>query len=189
MQDDCLLMPDWLMTAARWPLGFILSLLLGGVITPRIVAWLRTKYEGYSPPVYAVLPSECVGFTEAFFFTIAVGFKLQAVVPAMVAWIGIKMLAHWNSNPVPQGEDLKGSPLFANRFTALIGSLISLLHALIGGLICSGEIPFYGGLVILGLFTVAASVIYVVSPWPPVTTNTPPDSDRLADRSCDPGCY
>jgi hypothetical protein len=53
------------------------------------------------------------------------------VVPAMIAWLGVKLVANWQLR-----EDIKDQAQKANyKFSALIAGLLSMLIALISGLL------------------------------------------------------
>jgi hypothetical protein len=47
----------------------------------------------------------------------------------MMGWLAVKMLTHWNR---PENNQ---RPFSAGAFTALLGGLMSMLFALVGGLI------------------------------------------------------
>jgi hypothetical protein len=57
-----------------------------------------------------------------------VAFDVSGATTAMMAWLALKMLTHWNrpgDNKIP----------YAGAFTALLAGLISMLFALLGGLL------------------------------------------------------
>jgi hypothetical protein len=72
------------------------------------------------------------------FFTIGVAFDLSGVMVGMVAWMGAKMAAHWGREP----KEHQVKNIETVRFLVLGGTMISLLFAMIGGLICAGKLWF-----------------------------------------------
>ena len=54
----------------------------------------------------------------------------------MVAWMGAKMAAHWGKETLEQ----QVTNIVTVRFLVLVGTMISLLFAMIGGLICAGKL-------------------------------------------------
>ena len=61
----------------------------------------------------------------------AVAFNLPGVGVSMIAWIAAKMAAGWN---MEKGAQKSG------RWAALMGGLMSMMSAMIGGLICAGRL-------------------------------------------------
>ena len=64
---------------------------------------------------------------------------MTGTVPGMVAWLGLKMLTNWNS-PLWRRECRQdGEPVQAEvllwAFSGLMGGLLSMLFALIAGLV------------------------------------------------------
>lgn len=82
------------------------------------------------------VPSWLVGLIERTFFTILVAFNMSATSVAMVGWVTVKMLYNWNIL-LREREDITIRSL---AFSALLGNVVSMLFALIGGLICRGSI-------------------------------------------------
>ena len=82
------------------------------------------------------VPSWLIGLTERTFFVILVAFNLSATAIAMIAWLTVKML--YNSNIL--SDDKKNITVRSLKFSALLGNILSMLFALIGGLICRGSI-------------------------------------------------
>ena len=56
----------------------------------------------------------------------------------MVAWMGAKMAAHWGK----ESQENRISNIVTVRFLVLVGTMVSLLFAMIGGLICAGKLWF-----------------------------------------------
>lgn len=75
-----------------------------------------------------------IGVVERLFFTVgAVFVPPSAIVPAMVAWVGVKMASGWNLEPDRKIEK-------RDRIAALAEGLASMFFALVGGLIVNGRI-------------------------------------------------
>jgi hypothetical protein len=91
----------------------------------------------FKEPTYPGIPVLVTGTVERLFFLVAVAFNLSGVVVAMVGWIGVKMAAHWGARPEAPEQQKSGS-IYAIRITAILGGLLSLLFAMVGGLVCSG---------------------------------------------------
>lgn len=77
------------------------------------------------------IPSWAAGLIERLFFTLAVAFDVSGSATAMMAWIAIKMAAHWN---------LLGKPDAPGALSIALGGLVSMFFALTGGAICRGLI-------------------------------------------------
>ena len=106
-----------------------MSIVLGVALfaVPWVLEWLR-KDLGDD----ATLPGEDlsgwkVGTFERAFFTVGVAAGMPGVLTAMMLWIAAKMAAHWGT------RSEKVHDLEALRLTALLGSLVSMMFALIGG--------------------------------------------------------
>jgi hypothetical protein len=107
--------------------GLSISLALGHFAVPRVLEWLRKDLGDESTLPGEELPAWIVGTIERAFFTIAVAAGLPSVLVAMMLWIAAKMAAHWGS----RSEEIHD--IEALRLTALLGSVVSMLFALIGG--------------------------------------------------------
>jgi hypothetical protein len=123
----------------RWILGLFISLVIGWLVTEVFLgflrSWLRiTKLPG--------IPSALTGIVERLFFTAVVGVKsveLTAEIPtAMVAWLGLKLAANWQSKNHPVRDNRAGA------VSAALAGLISMLFAFVGGLVCRGELSLIG---------------------------------------------
>lgn len=108
----------------RWGVALGFSLIAG-----HFIAGLAMGLCGYWSRFWG---SIAIGVTERAVFTIWVGFGVQGVGTAMVAWTVAKMAAGWNVEPNGSGK--------SRRFAALRGDLTSVSAALVGGLIASGRI-------------------------------------------------
>lgn len=124
-------------TITSWLIGLIISLLIGGLLSEKIVSEIRINLlkrgiipDGLGEP--AISPW-LLGIIERTFFTTIVAFE-GPVAAAMIGWITLKMVTDWNRS----GIERKNASPFA--LSGLIGSLVSMFWALIGGLICARKI-------------------------------------------------
>ena len=132
---------------AWWMFGFAISVGLGMLLTPwllsRIRSYITQKAEHRGEVIdeeviekthlaSLYVPGWLVGITERVFFTILVAFDVSSTATAMIGWITIKMLTDWHRILKPDEKPWVRSL----AFSALLGNMISLLFALIGGLIC-----------------------------------------------------
>ncbi len=119
-------------TVTGWIVGLLVSLLVGHFVTIWTLSALRRTFT-YNPPSHAVISPWITGAVERLFFTVAVAFDFSAVTVAMIAWIAAKMLPHWNTKQQVDNIEAIG-------FSALNAGLVSMLFAMVGGLICRGTI-------------------------------------------------
>ena len=119
----------------RWALGLVVvSLGMGYFIIEYGLRFLRqyvVKQKSLGQPG---VPAPVVGVIERLFFTLAVAFYGEWVLPVMIAWIVLKMKITWGEVNMP----LKGKWL-PYPTTSLLGNFASMFFALIGGLICGGS--------------------------------------------------
>jgi hypothetical protein len=121
-------------TSFAWGLG--LAFALGaGQMTAVFKSVLEKKCNIKTPPKRLFGPVEekfipgwLTGLIERLFFTLLIAFEISGTGIAMVAWITVKMLQKWH------GEHKNYS------FLRLLSGMVSMLFALVGGLICSGRI-------------------------------------------------
>ena len=125
------------MESLRWPVGLLVSLVFGGIVTQYYARKVK-KLIGDEDPNYRILIPLSIGVIESLFFTIGVAFNLSGVMIAMVAWMGAKMAAHWGN----ESQEHQISNIVTVRFLVLVGTMISLLFSMIGGLICAGKLWF-----------------------------------------------
>ena len=77
----------------------------------------------------------CVlGTIERLFFTIVVAFNVSGTATAMIGWIAVKMATDWQII-VKDDKDNRKSWKRQLAMSGLLGSMISLFFALIGGLV------------------------------------------------------
>jgi hypothetical protein len=72
---------------------------------------------------------------ERLFFTVLVGLEVPGAPAAMIGWLALKLATDWNH---PDWKEKAAAREFAA--SALLGGLVSMLFALIGGLICAGKL-------------------------------------------------
>ena len=123
------------MEALRWPVVLLVSLVFGGIVTLYYARRVK-KLIGDEDPNYRILIPLSIGVVESLFFTIGVAFNLSGVMIGMVAWMGAKMAAHWGK----ESQEHQVSNIVTVRFLVLVGTMLSLLFAMIGGLICAGRL-------------------------------------------------
>jgi len=127
-----------------WAFGLFVSLAIGQWITKESLVRIRKKIKEKAKEINKIKdedfdnffgkPYFCpsiTGYIERLFFTILVGFDVSGTATAMMVWAGSKMAADWLI--VIRKEEVQWKRQVA--FTGLLGTMISLLFALIGGLI------------------------------------------------------
>jgi hypothetical protein len=107
--------------------GFSISLVVAAFAVAWVLEWLRRDLEVESAPREEPVPAWIVGTVERAFFTVVVAAGLSGVAVAMILWIGAKMAVGWGGG----SQGIQNSEAF--RFTALVGDLISMMFALVGG--------------------------------------------------------
>ena len=107
--------------------GFSISLVVAAFAVAWVLEWLRRDLEVESAPREEPVPAWIVGTVERAFFTVVVAAGLSGVAVAMILWIGAKMAVGWGGG----SQGIQNSEAF--RFTALLGDLISMMFALVGG--------------------------------------------------------
>jgi hypothetical protein len=107
--------------------GLSISLILGHFAVSLVLEWLRRDLGKEAALPGEELPAWIVGTVERIFFTLALAGGLPGVSVAMMLWIATKMAATWGnrSQERPDIETL--------RSIALLGSVVSMTFALIGG--------------------------------------------------------
>jgi len=129
---------------ARWVTGLFFSLFVGYLFIEPILDLLlfTSKTDKRPNNSGARVHPALTGFIERFFFTIVVGLvglKFHGILSGMMAWLGLKLAANWN-RPEPANNSNSEDKSMKNTrsLVALLAGLISMLFALIGGLICAG---------------------------------------------------
>jgi hypothetical protein len=136
-----------------WVFGSIVALVLGHLWTTSFLKVIRNwiycyalKHNEKIEAIYIkslALPATVVGVIERIFFGALVAFDISATAAAMVTWILVKMATDWHRI---LARRKKGDYMYGPRslaFSSLLASMISLLFALIGGLICRAAIAPY----------------------------------------------
>jgi hypothetical protein len=119
---------------------------LGGGIFAHVILWALRKYQGLGEKPKRSegepnrVPPWLTGVTERLFFTIIVAFDISGAATAMIGWITLKLVSNWNRTSPQSPEHEQWS---AWAFSALIGGLVSMLFALLGGLVCSGKLKLW----------------------------------------------
>ena len=126
----------------KWVIGLSLSLIAGHFVS-RWFRNFRTQHikeavndseaikKQQKEQISSNLLPKVTGLIERTFFTLIVAFDVSGGAVAMIAWLGAKMAVNWNRQ--------SGDNSVVNRalsMTALQTGMVSLLFALIGGLIC-----------------------------------------------------
>lgn len=130
--------------------GFITALVAGHLWTSIVLRLIRNhiynetvKREGEIDNVYIdplAVPGWVVGAIERLFFGTLVTFDISATAAGMVTWILVKMATDWH-RILGEGKDNLAFGSRSLAFGSLLGGIVSLLFALIGGLICRGALP------------------------------------------------
>ena len=133
------------MSLLTWSVGLAVSVVVGGFVTwgfLEALRWYTRAPKSTLDLATRAVPSWLTGTIERLFFSLAMAFGLPGTTIAMIAWIAAKMAADWNrpaldksSTPEEAAQRVLGS------VTALLAGLVSMIFAIIGGLICNGRIP------------------------------------------------
>ena len=129
-----------------WMTGLFFSLVIGGLVTPKVLDRLRDKIKNKAKQIDKIEEKDfddfygieyfsrwVTGTIERLFFTILVGFNISGTATAMIVWITVKMSTNWLVVIKDDNKSWKRQL----AFSALLGNMISLFFALIGGLILS----------------------------------------------------
>lgn len=113
-------------------IGAFFPLCLGTWLTPVFHRALRKNFLKAIDETDHIHPwgllQAVVGLMERIFFTVFVVIDINSVLIGMIAWIALKMATNWG-RLIDTSHKSKGLAL-----CALMGSIFSLLFALIGGL-------------------------------------------------------
>lgn len=107
--------------------GFAISLGVAHFAVPWVLEWLHVDLGVDSSLPGEALTGWKVGAFERGFFTVGVAAGIPGVLTAMMVWIALKMATHWGTLG-KESQDIE-----AIRLTALLGSLTSMMFALVGG--------------------------------------------------------
>jgi hypothetical protein len=125
-----------LLDVRYWVLGLGFAVLVGGIVTSLFV-WLLRAWTGAPKATASAeegrsVPPWLTGVVERLFFAVLVGLSVPGAPAAMMGWLALKLATNWNHSDVTVAN---ARPL---AFTALLGGVVSMLFALVGGLICAG---------------------------------------------------
>lgn len=125
----------------EWAIGMTFSLVVGGFATWLFLKILR-RWLGTSPKPRLShgskeVPPWLTGALERLFFTVLIGFEISGATTAMVGWLALKLATNWNH---PDWKEKPDARTFA--FSALLGGLVSMFFALLGGLVCGRKLSF-----------------------------------------------
>ena len=113
-----------------WSRGLFFSLVCGYFITYFSIELIRYKYVTYKDPNHKIgIPGWLIGFIERAFFTILVSCEVSGTAVAMLVWTALKVTPKITYFRCITYE--KEMAIFAS----FLGSLISMMCALIGGLL------------------------------------------------------
>ena len=113
------------MVALRWTVGLSVALIFDGIIT-----------QFYARKTRQLVGDEDHHFRIAIPISLGIAFELSGVMVVMVTWMAAKMAAHWGKETL----DNRVTHIETIRFTVLMGTMVSLLFSMIGGLICVGRL-------------------------------------------------
>jgi len=129
-----------------WAAGLFVSLVIGGLATSGLLDWIRKKIKEKAKAKDEICEDDykkffghryfspwITGTIERLFFTILVAFNVSGTATAMIVWISVKMAVDWLIVIKDEREQWKRQM----ASSALLGSMISLFFALMGGLIFS----------------------------------------------------
>lgn len=118
----------------QWIIGLVFSLVVGGFVTALFLRAIRRALGDMPQLSRTGIPAWLTGGIERLFFTVLVGLNVSGFPTAMVGWLALKLATDWNH---PDWKKKSAAREFA--VSALLGGLVSMLFALIGGLICAGK--------------------------------------------------
>jgi hypothetical protein len=138
----------------RWVIGLGFALGVGHLVTKtfldKLRAYLQYDMSGMNLAEREV-PAWLMGILERLFFTVLITFNISAAAAAVMGWLAIKMATDWNRIRIIYGDPTSGAvprslkakdeaKLRVFAVSGLLGSLLSMFFALVGGLICKGDI-------------------------------------------------
>lgn len=125
--------------SSHWVLGMGLSIIGGAAGTWAFLWLLRRSLSLPAKPELTAgarrVPPWLTGAVERTFFTVLVGLEVAGTPTAMIGWLALKLATNWNH---PEWKDQPNARTFA--LTALLGGLVSMFFALIGGMVCAGAL-------------------------------------------------
>jgi hypothetical protein len=134
-------------------IGYLVSLYLGGKIIPTVLEKIKNKIlEGARkdneiiPETYLFelfISGKTLGYYERALFTLLIAFNISGTASGMFAYVTLKMIIDWMNIITKDHEHIERKGVRSLIFRSLIGSLISMLFAVIGGLICGLYKDYY----------------------------------------------
>lgn len=123
---------------SRWAIGMAFSVIVGSGVTWAFLKGLR-KYQRLEKDAESnddsrAVPPWLTGMMERAFFTVIVALDISGAAIAMIGWLTLKMVTNWNRSG--GYRDIKQVRL---AFSALMAGLLSMLFAVVGGVICRGS--------------------------------------------------
>jgi hypothetical protein len=141
--------------------GLTFSLMVGAVVVPTFQRGLEFRVGLPRRDEGVRIPPSLTGHIERLLFTLIVAFEISGAAPAMITWVAVKMAANWNSAEAQSetGGKPNAREILNRRFSALLTSAVSLLVALIGGVIALGKVPLGKPLLWTSAGVIAASFV------------------------------
>jgi MFS superfamily sulfate permease-like transporter len=124
----------------RWLVAAFVALPIGHIAASQMRNWLRRKIpkkEGEAEPTH-YLPASVIGYLERTFFGLVIAFEVSGAAVAMMAWIAAKLAANWNR--WDEKEESARRKAIAYSISALLSGMVSMIFALVAGLIASKKI-------------------------------------------------
>jgi hypothetical protein len=121
------------MNVLVWVLGLLFATGIGhfivGKFLERLRKPLRLPKEDRDKEQYGSVSPSVTGVLERMFFSIAVAVNASGFLPAMIAWLAVKLAANWQAR-----SDLDTNTKVNYMFSALIAGLMSMLVAIVAGI-------------------------------------------------------
>jgi hypothetical protein len=134
-------------------IGYLVSVYLGGKIIPTVLNKIKNKIlEGAQkdneiiPETYLFelfISGKTLGYYERALFTLLIAFNISGTASGMFAYVTLKMIIDWMNIITKDHDHIERKGVRSLIFRSLIGSLISMLFAVIGGLICGLYKDYY----------------------------------------------
>jgi len=137
-------------SALQRTVGVIFGILVGGVVAELFVLALRrdTTVKRPGRPDYGSgkrVDPRLTGLIERLFFLFVVAYGVNGAGTAMIGLIAAKMVANWNTAEARLLGPYSPREILNFRFTALLGGLVAMLFAMLGGLIYNDTIAVKPG--------------------------------------------
>jgi hypothetical protein len=120
----------------NWMIGLLFSVVVGGIATGLLLKglrhWLGTLPKPRLSGDTKEVPPWLMGAVERLFFTVLIGVDVSGTPTAMIGWLALKLATNWNHPDWKAKPDIRTFAL-----SALLGGLISMFFALLGGLVCA----------------------------------------------------